>query len=438
MGLSPRRPQRCRPVRHRSRNGAVLDVQVNHTVAELNRRRVIVSVVLDRTAQHSRELELQQQLHLLDEGETLHGIGSWHHLLSSGAMLWSPQMHKICGTDPTTFLPTFAAYTALIHPEDRGHWRRQYHLAAQRGERLEISHRLLLANGDVRQVQLRSIPAYDEDGNPLSVSGTLAEESSSQQVQQALQNARLHDSLTGLANKAATIDWLDRQLIGRSYNANIAIYSLDLDGFQEINDSFGSEAGDQVLQRLTLALRSLLGEEAWIGRLGSDEFVVVLTKGISSFCDAIRRGRELQLALHNEEQFSDDPPIRPTVCIGISSYPEHGADSRQLLQCANTALMEGKRRGRSQLQAYSTTLSRQIRDRLELDGELNNAIAREQLRILVQPQLDRSGRLVGGEVLVHWRDHRGKDVPPAFFIPMAEQSGLIFPISNWVLNAALE
>jgi PAS domain-containing protein len=189
-------------------------VQVNHTVAELNRRRVIVSAVLDRTAQHSRELELQQQLHLLDEGETLHGIGSWHHLLSSGAMLWSPQMHKICGTDPTTFLPTFAAYTALIHPEDRGHWRRQYHLAAQRGERLEISHRLLLANGDVRQVQLRSIPAYDEDGNPLSVSGTLADESSSQQVQQALQNARLHDSLTGLPNKAATIDWLDRQLIG--------------------------------------------------------------------------------------------------------------------------------------------------------------------------------------------------------------------------------
>jgi sensor c-di-GMP phosphodiesterase-like protein len=108
------------------------------------------------------------------------------------------------------------------------------------------------------------------------------------------------------------------------------------------------------------------------------------------------------------------------------------------LQSANTALMEGKRRGRSQLQAYSTTLSRQIRDRLELDGELNSAIAREQLRILVQPQLDRSGRLVGGEVLVHWRDHRGKDVPPAFFIPMAEQSGLIFPISNWVLNAALE
>ncbi len=424
--------------RHRCRDGTVLDVQVNYTVADLDDGTAIVSVVLDRTAQHSRELALQQRVDLLTEGESLHGIGSWHHLLSSGVMLWSPQMHRICNTNPSTFAPGFADYTSLVHPEDRARWRRQYHLALQRGERLETSHRLLLADGQVRHVQLRSLPTYDEDGNPISVSGTLSDESSNQQLQLALHDARLHDTLTGLPNKAATLEWLDRQLIGRRYNDNIAIYSLDLDGFQEINDSFGSDVGDRVLKRLAIVLRSLLGEEAWIARLGSDEFAVVLTKGIHSFGDAIRCGRELQLSLHEEEQFNDDPPVRPTVCIGISSYPEHGSDSRQLLQCANTALMEGKRKGRSQLQAYSTTLSRQIRDRLELDGELNSAIAREQLRILVQPQSDRAGQLVGGEVLVRWRDHRGKDVPPAFFIPLAEQSGLIFPISSWVLNAALD
>ena len=424
--------------RHRCRDGTVLDVQVNHSVADLDQRKVIVSVVLDRTAQHSRELDLQQELRLLKEGETLHGIGSWHHLVSSGAMLWSPQMHHICNTQPGDFSPSFVNYTNLIHPEDRARWRRQYHLALQRGEQLETNHRLLLADGQVRHVQLCSIPSYDDDGNPVSVSGTLSDTSTNQQLQLALRDARLHDTLTGLPNKAATLEWLDRQLIGRPYNASIAIYSIDLDGFQEINDSFGSEVGDQVLQRLAVVLRSLLGEEAWIARLGSDEFVVVLTHNIFSFGDAIRCARELQLSLHNEEQFSVNPPIRPTVCIGISSYPEHGSDSRQLLQCANTALMEGKRKGRSQLQAYSTTLSRQIRDRLELDGELNNAIAREQLRILVQPQSDRAGRLIGGEVLVRWHDHRGKDVPPAFFIPVAEQSGLIFPITNWVLNAALE
>ena len=424
--------------RHRCKNGDVLDVLVNHRVAVIEQRPVIISAVIDQTAQRTRELALEQQLHLIRDGESLHGFGSWRHILVTDVMIWSDQMHRICGTDVHTFEPSFEAYTALVHPDDRATWRRVYHQAIHRGEPMETRHRLVLPNGEHRHIYLSGQLECDEEGAPIRMSGTIADVSTGVALQQEMRIERLRDPLTQLPNKTATIEWLERLMLGRPYNLNIAIISIDLDGFQEINDSFGSEIGDAILIEFSGLLRTHIDDRGWIGRLGSDEFVVVISHDVKSFGDGIAKARELQLNLHRSACLCGDLAIRPTVCIGVSSFPEHGGEAKQLLQSANTALMEAKHRGRSQLQAYSTTLSLQIRDRLDLDSKLNQAISREQLRILIQPQSNREGRLVGGEVLVRWRDHQGKEIPPSFFIPIAEQSGLIFPISDWVLNAALE
>ena len=424
--------------RHRCKNGDVLDVLVHHKVKEINSNTVIVSVVVDQTAQRTKELALEQELHLIKESESIHGFGSWRHLLISDAMTWSDQMHRICGTDPIGFVPSFEAYTALIDPEDRAGWRRIYHQAIQRGEPMETRHRIILANGENRHVFLSGQLVCDEEGLPIRMYGTIADVSTGFAREQEIRIERLRDPLTELPNKAATDEYLERLLLGRAYNLNITIITIDLDGFQEINDSFGSEAGDSVLLELTTLLRTLLGERDWIARLGSDEFAVIISHDVKSFGDGIAKARELQLNLHRSACFCGELALRPTICVGVSSFPEHGGDAKQLLQSANTALMEAKHRGRSQLQAYSTTLSLQIRDRLDLDSKLSNAISREQLRILIQPQSNRAGSLVGGEVLVRWRDHHGQEIPPSFFIPVAEQSGLIFPISDWVMNAAFQ
>ena len=270
------------------------------------------------------------------------------------------------------------------------------------------------------------------------VLGTLTDTTTHHTLLQNAEQIRLRDPLTDLPNKIATLEWLERQLRGRSHSANLTILSLDIDGFQEINDSFGHATGDRLLRTFATVLVSQLATEAWVGRLGSDEFVVIYHRGIGSLGEAIHLARELQFKLHAFDTLSPELPLRPTVSMGVSCFPEHSHAALPLLQCANTALMEAKRQGRGQLRAYSTTLSRQIRERLVLDVALHKAISREQLRILVQPQMDRSGLLCGGEVLLRWRDHQGKEISPGFFIPLAEQSALIFPISNWVLEATLE
>jgi diguanylate cyclase (GGDEF)-like protein/PAS domain S-box-containing protein len=226
---------------------------------------------------------------------------------------------------------------------------------------------------------------------------------------------------------------LERLLRARGYNQTLGVISLDLDGFQEINDLFGPEIGDQLLRAFARGLRLAVPATDWVGRLSSDEFIVLRQLEIRSFGDVISAARELQAAISRQPALLAQLPMNPTVCVGVSSYPEHGSDAEILLQCANTALMEAKRQGRSQLRAYSTAISRQIRDRIELDNDLAQAIDAHQLRLLVQPQVNRDGQLVGGEALLRWVNARGINVPPSQFIPVAEQSGLIFQISEWVL-----
>ena len=418
---------------HRCKDGSVLEVEVNHAFSRVEGRTVLVSVVVDRTERNRRERQLVASEAMHDGAESLGGIGSWVLTQPGGRMRWSSQTHRICETDAGSLEPCLSAYEALVHPDDRAQWRRDLHLAVERAELFENRHRLRFLGERIKTVLARGLPRYDADGCLLEMVGTLEDVSDRDDFLQRLEQARFVDPLTGLPNKAGTVRQLSQILRARGYNATLGVISLDLDGFQEINDLFGPELGDQLLRSFARALRLAVPSEDWVGRLSSDEFIVLRGHGIRSFGDVICAARALQAALHDHPALLAQLPLNPTVCVGVSSYPEHGADAETLLQCANTALMEAKRQGRSQIRAYSTAISRQIRDRIELDNELTLAIGANQLRLLVQPQVDRAGQLVGGEALLRWVNGRGINVPPSQFIPVAEQSGLIFQISEWVL-----
>lgn len=173
----------------------------------------------------------------------------------------------------------FAAYLNLVHPDDREHLVRRYHLAVQRCERLDLPHRLLHANGDVRQVLITALPQCHGQESTGQVLGTLTDTTTHHTLLQNAEQIRLRDPLTDLPNKIATLEWLERQLRGRSHSANLTIVSLDIDGFREINDSFGHATGDRLLRTFATVLVSQLAAEAWVGRLGSDEFVVIYHRG---------------------------------------------------------------------------------------------------------------------------------------------------------------
>jgi diguanylate cyclase (GGDEF)-like protein/PAS domain S-box-containing protein len=424
--------------RHRCRDNSITDVEVSNCVIVLDGQQKVLSVVRDRTEVQQREKQLQDTVQLLVEGETMSGIGVWDFRFADGRMRWSQQMRHLCHSNRAGEITTLWAYGTLVHPDDRNRWRQDFQRAVVRGEGFLNRHRIICADGAEMVVEQEAHISYDHDGQPVRAVGTLRDLGQYQRLLDEQSWQRSYDPLTGLPNKLASLQELDQRLRGRSYSNSMAVLSLDVDGFQEINDNFGSDVGDQLLKAMARRLEELLGSDTWIGRLSSDQFLIILEANIHALGDAVSASRNLQQLWSKQQGILSSLPLVPTFSIGLATYPEHGQVAKTLLECANTALMKAKSLGRVQVCTYSSTISRQIEERMQLTTELTNAINQHQFRIVVQPQLDLANRIDVGEVLLRWTNHRGTSVPPSYFIPLAEESGLIVQISDWVLNTTLQ
>jgi len=424
--------------RHRCKNNTITDVEVASRLINLDGRQLVLSVVRDRTHAQQREQQLLDTLQLLTDGEAISGIGAWDLRFADGRMRWSQQMRSLCRSPIDSEDTTLWAYGTLVHPDDRNRWRQDFQRAVIRGDGFLNRHRITCRDGTDVVVEQEARISYDQDGQPVRAVGTLRDLGRHQSLVEEQLWQRSYDPLTGLPNKLACLEELDRRLKGRSYNDSFAVLSLDVDGFQEINDSFGSDIGDQLLKAMTHSLKELLVKDAWIGRLSSDQFLIILEDTIFSLGDAVSASHQLQHLWSKQRQIVSTLQLVPTFSIGLATYPDHGQTGQSLMECANTALMKAKAQGRVQVCTYSSTISRQIQERMELSSELTQAINRDQLRIVIQPQVDRANRIDVGEVLLRWTNHLGVSVPPSHFIPLAEESGLILQISEWVLRATLQ
>lgn len=420
--------------RHRCSDDSIRDVIVRSRVLEIDGRQLIVSCVSDETQQRHRELQLADTLSLLEEGSSISGIGVWDLRFSDGRMRWSEQTRRLCKGQRSGEHTSLRDYGALVHPDDRLRWHMDVRRAVTRGDVFRSCHRLGFDDGTEVMVEAVGHLSYDLSGAPARMVGTLRDVTGEQALMQAVAGERSCDPLTGLPNKLATLEELNRRLSGRRYNASIAVLSLDVDGFGDINDHFGSDVGDRVLRAMAGRLRDLLGPADWLARLGSDQFLILIEEGVRSIGDAMGAARRLQQAWGQQQPLLKDLPLDPTFSVGIATYPEHAQESRTLIQCANTALMKAKAQGSLQVCAYSSTISRQIQERMELSYQLSQALDREQFRLLIQPQRTPSNALAGGEILLRWTNHLSLSVPPSHFLPLAEESGLILQLSPWVLR----
>ncbi len=276
----------------------------------------------------------------------------------------------------------------------------------------------------------------DEQGQPAHYAAVVTDLSQLRQSQERFEYLAHHDPLTDLPNRLLLSNNLRHALEQAArHREPLALLFLDLDRFKHINDSFGHPAGDQLLQKVAERLTDCVRINDTVARQGGDEFVILLEdikrqENAALVAEKILRGFNAPFELMEQELY-----ITPS--IGIAAYPRDGGDCDTLLRNADTALFSAKEQGGNAFAFYNKELTAHAFEQVILESSLRRAISSDQLRLHYQPQLDmRSGRLLGVEALVRWQHPDLGLVPPNKFIPLAEATGLIIEIGDWVLDTA--
>ena len=258
-----------------------------------------------------------------------------------------------------------------------------------------------------------------------------------EEVTQAFEYQAMHDSLTGLPNRAKFTETLTNALSEAARNdSRVAVFLLDLDRFKDINDTLGHAVGDILLQELANRLSHNIPKHAMLARFGGDEFALVLSDVLDA--DTAKTFASFVLSEIQHPFVVDDIILEVGGSIGISIFPEHGSSCDELLQHADIAMYAAKR-DHLGYQLYSPEEDPHSVRTLTLTADLRRAIKLNELDLAFQPKVDvQTGEMVGAEVLARWRQPGQEHVCPDEFIPHAEQTGLIYPLTKWVLNAALE
>ena len=293
-------------------------------------------------------------------------------------------------------------------------------------------------NGEVYPKRLSINTVYDDEGMPYKYVGIFTDVTERKETEKQLEYLAYYDALTELPNRVMFYDRLQQAIsTAKRDNHLLALMMIDLDKFKQVNDTLGHDAGDELLIVVAQKLKSLVRDSDTVARIGGDEFKIILTD-IKSPDEASIVAQKLIENLRRPMRIKGRT-VNIGASVGISIYPSDDEDIGQLVKYADLALYKAKDNGRNCYHYFSEDLQVQVFDHIEMESDMQKAIALGEFSLHYQPQIDLSDSHISGmEALIRWQHPRNGLIPPDQFIPFAEETGLIIPLSEWIMDAACE
>jgi diguanylate cyclase (GGDEF)-like protein/PAS domain S-box-containing protein len=367
-------------------------------------------------------------------------LGDFTLDLRSGITLHSMQHDRCFGYNKPIVDWDYEIFLAHIVEKDRDRINAVFQTAMAGGNDYEIEFQARWPDGTVRWLWSKGRFYLDEDGKPERAVGIVGDITERKHAETEINRLAYFDQLTGLPNRRWLIDHLDEACHqARADNRVDALLFMDLDHFKRVNDVRGHAVGDALLKCMADRIRERLGDRGTAGRLGGDEFVIHIANAAKQFgpgsAAALKIAHEILLAIQPAVEI-DGQVYSETVSIGVTLFPKAAETANDLLREADTAMYRAKEGGRNRVVMFEAAMHAELEFQLGLERDLALALHSDELQLHCQPQVNYAGDLVGAELLLRWTQAERGAIPPAVFIPLAEESDLIICIGGWVIDAA--
>jgi len=419
---------------------------------------ISVAVLLFLSLYFSRFLsrpfvKLQQAEGKLANAQRIAKLGHWEFAPRTGKFTASDEAKNIFGIASSGKIITFKNCIDRMHPKDRDTFQEKLNETVKNQTSFRLETTITRFDGSESIVHNEVVVDRASTERDRRIIGTIQDISEIKATEDRIRHLAYYDEVTGLANRTLLNANGKYALASASQHERIAaVLFLDLDHFKNVNDTIGHDAGDELLRKVGARLRKCTRAHASIiqtldeidlptdkkntvARLGGDEFIVLLTD-LSQAADAGTVARRINNAI-SERIVIAGKDVYTTCSIGISVYPTDGSTTEELLKHADAAMYQAKSSGRNRFEFYSSSIDERVQARISLETRLHKAVAANQFRLLYQPRVNiSSGNIVGAEALIRWMDPKLGLVAPDQFISIAEDTGLIVPIGEWVLRTA--